>query len=603
MLSSTLEGKPSEALSQNEEFSQLTDILNRKTLRLRFPDPFEADYFALQFRKIKTRSVMCARCALLLSVAYVLSDVLLLPEEISPITVAIRAGLVIPLILFLLTIRRLKFPPRFFMATYAFIYLCAGVGIIAISAIIRVNELGIPSEGVLLVMMFGYLVMAFPFYLALSFAMVLFFLYTLAEIYLGNSLWVLLYNLFFVITANVIGAVGCYFQERSDRINYLNDRLLQLARDAAEHQNERKTYLLAEASHDLRQPLHAMTLLVEALSASSQDDVHKTLVGQLQNSLLNLNQMLGSLFDMSKLEMGVISPKRVNVNVHELLSQLNQELSSKKGVVISYHYDQFEPEDSVYVHSDPVLLGRMIRNLLENAQVHAQANNIELDFNLLQSATDQERVIIRVSDDGRGIPESQQGRVFHSFYQGPEFAGQGMGLGLSIVSNLAELLDIELSLQSKLDQGTSFTLSLPTVSPELKHEEGQLRISSTSAQKHVLLVDNEESILLSATSLLQRWGYHVSTANEINQAVQLLSDQSIDLIVTDFHFDFSETAEPLIDASFVQDSQRPIMVLTADTRINSSQFKPEDLVVFYKPIAPAKLRVAMQDMVRRRALS
>lgn len=318
------------------------------------------------------------------------------------------------------------------------------------------------------------------------------------------------------------------FRERQ-----LNQRLRQ-ALDDARQAAEAKTRFLAAASHDLRQPLHVISLVTAALRMRSLDAQSSEMVDLLGRVSASINGQLTSLLDISKLDAGLVQPCIRPVNIAQFLTNCFDAmapLASAKGV---------EPILRLNTHgavlTDPILLDRILVNLCQNAIKYTQQGVIEL---IVSDHNDQ--VVISVADTGCGIPLEQHAAVFQEFVQlsNPERdASQGLGLGLSIVQRIAKLLNIKLRLVSAPDQGTIISLYLPRV--ELSCPESVVPVVDQSAHGksvhlglNVMVVDDDIAVRQACNHLLKALGCTPLLAQDFDEAKKLAIQLQPDVLLVD----------------------------------------------------------------------
>ena len=247
--------------------------------------------------------------------------------------------------------------------------------------------------------------------------------------------------------------------ELSLRRNIENERLVsQLTQEKqrAEQANEMKSGFLAAASHDLRQPMHAITLLVEALKSHVQGTQGESLHRKVEHSVEVLGGMLDALLDVSRLDAGVIQPDYQWFSMQVLLDRLHEEfyvVADNQGLRLEMSgYDGL-------VCSDPLLLELVLRNLLSNALRHTRVGKVSLLCEPVAHGLQ-----LTVSDTGIGIAPEYLPHIFEEYYQiGNQHRDRrkGMGLGLAIVRRLEQLLGYQLQVSSSLGEGTSFVLVIP----------------------------------------------------------------------------------------------------------------------------------------------
>ncbi len=320
--------------------------------------------------------------------------------------------------------------------------------------------------------------------------------------------------------------------EESFRMRLENEdlvRQLAAARDVAVAGNHAKSRFLAAASHDLRQPLHALILQIGLLEADPRAPEAPDIVREIGELTHSLAQLLDSLLDISKLDAGVVAAETRPLHLHRLLSQLargHEPQAAARGLKL-----RLECPPDTNVVSDPLLLERVLRNLLDNALKYTQHGEIVI---VAQEAVD--GVTITVSDTGRGIPAEAQHRVFDEFYRvdvGSPQREHGLGLGLSIVRRLAQLLDTTVELRSEPGRGTSVTLRLPAAAVQ---EEGAAvrevaggRLPATK----VLVVDDQVAVRRAMRHALERFGCLVAEAESSNEAVVRSKQFEPDLVLAD----------------------------------------------------------------------
>jgi PAS domain S-box-containing protein len=236
-----------------------------------------------------------------------------------------------------------------------------------------------------------------------------------------------------------------------------------LAKAEAEKANRAKTDFLAAASHDLRQPVQSLTLLLSAIQrhVTESPKAAADLVGMARSTTESLNGMLSGILEFSRLDAGVISPVIACVDVGELIDKLAREYHHRAA---DCHLELRCAPLALRVSTDVTLLERMLRNLIENALRYTERGGV-----LVGVRRRGQRVSIEVIDTGIGIPANKQNEIFEEFRQLENPARdsrRGLGLGLSIVSRLATLLDIEVQVKSTVGRGTRFSLLLPLFDDE-----------------------------------------------------------------------------------------------------------------------------------------
>ncbi|UTA47213.1 HAMP domain-containing histidine kinase [Simiduia sp. 21SJ11W-1] len=244
------------------------------------------------------------------------------------------------------------------------------------------------------------------------------------------------------------------FRIRSEQAD--TNEQLQQALSQAEAASHAKTRFLASASHDLRQPIHTLSLFSAALSRRELDAKSQQIAHHMEGAIEALAAQLDALLDISKLDAGIVAMKPKPTQLDTLLARLYEEhLHNARQKNLHLGISALQ---KVTLNLDPVLLDRIMRNLIGNAIKYTDQGGVDIEMR-----TTSDQVVLSVTDSGRGIPAGEQRRIFEEFYQldNPERdRTKGLGLGLAIVSRLAKLMQIEISMQSAPGQGTRFSLTL-----------------------------------------------------------------------------------------------------------------------------------------------
>jgi signal transduction histidine kinase/CheY-like chemotaxis protein len=384
-------------------------------------------------------------------------------------------------------------------------------------------------------------------------------------------------------------------------IRYENERLireLQLQRQAVIHERDRaeeanraKSRFLAAASHDLRQPLHAISLYSASLSVRNADERTAELAGRINAGIGSLSSLLDGLLDISKLDAEAVLPEPSIFAIDALMLRLVSDfrpIAVAKGLAL-----ESQCPERVFVHTDALLLERILRNLLDNAVKYTSLGGVTL-----HASVDGQRVVISVMDTGDGIPEAEHERIFEEFYQisNPERdRSRGLGLGLAIVQRLSRLLGIDLRLRSRVGEGSVFTLSLPRARQDLPKPEpvaaqGDEADNTLPEGLRVLIVDDEAAIRHGMQTLLDSWGCRVTAVADTRGALEALAAGPIDVVVADFRLRGGETGVALANTARAQYGA-PVLLVTGDTAPDrlreASSF---GLTLLHKPLSERELR-------------
>jgi len=366
------------------------------------------------------------------------------------------------------------------------------------------------------------------------------------------------------------------------------------ARAAAESAGRDKTRFLAAASHDLRQPLHALALFVDALKTQAQTERGSHLIGRVETSVDTLQRLLDGLLDISKLDAGGVSPKPRPLATAALARQIETLFA---GSARERDLGLRVPASDLAVHTDPDMVGQLLRNLVANAIRYTQRGGVLLAFRRRG-----QHVRVQVWDTGIGIAEADQGAIFREFHQigNPERdRSKGVGLGLAIVDRLARLLGTRVEVRSRLGKGTVFWFDLPVAAikppPSLVPDDAP----SSSLPGTVLLVDDDVLAREGLTAALESWGYAVIAVADASAAGAWAARRlAVDLVVTDFRLPAGETAVDVLRLVHQQlGRQLPAVIVTGETdpaQLRAAQGTGH--TVLRKPVKPAELRATLERL-------
>jgi two-component system, sensor histidine kinase len=374
---------------------------------------------------------------------------------------------------------------------------------------------------------------------------------------------------------------------------------LREAREAADRANEAKSRFLATASHDLRQPLQALSLLNGTLRRIAKDGPLAAALLQEEQAITAMSRLLNALLDISKLESGAIRPEITDFKVAALFEEMRAEfaaLATNKGLRLEVE------ECNDRVHSDPSLVGQVVRNLVANAIKYTVAGRVQL-----RCLHQQSHVRLEVLDTGIGIPAPELRRIYDDFYQvgvSANASRDGYGLGLSIVSRIVELLHLKLDVRSEVGKGTVFTLSLPAseATADARAPSAHVPAPESSAKRHrskILLVEDDARVRNATRMLLKVEGYDVLAAASLAEAREIMkSNADVDLLVTDYHLGTDETGVQVIAAARQQLGEAlPAILVTGDTSSAMHGLNADPrLRVASKPVNPDELLALILDL-------
>ena len=383
----------------------------------------------------------------------------------------------------------------------------------------------------------------------------------------------------------------------------------QEARRAAEAANLAKTQFFAAASHDLRQPLHAMGLFAEALRQRNQNPEVAALVNSINESVDALEGLFGELLDITRIDTGGVDVNPAPVRMRDLFSRLRlhfEPTAFEKGLMLSFRGDQHVAQ------ADPVLLERVLRNLVSNAIRYTDDGGVLLSCRL-RTGMEGPHLLLQVWDSGIGISETSLPRIFDEFYQAQSnrplqaHHRKGLGLGLAIVQRLTALMKAPLSVRSRVGHGTVFSLRVPVGraprSMEPSPSSTQAALGLTLQGCLVLVVEDEAAVRDGLVVLLQAWGASVLAFDSV-QALQAALHGKLaaadtprpDLLLVDYRLPQGRTG---IDALQLlrqrwAGQRLPAIVITGSTMGGHEREAEEhDFHLLVKPVLPNKLRAMM----------
>ena len=373
---------------------------------------------------------------------------------------------------------------------------------------------------------------------------------------------------------------------------------LREARDAAEAANLSKDKYLAAASHDLLQPLNAARLLISTLRERKlpQNELH--LVERAHQALEGAEDLLTDLLDISKLDQAAIKPDIDIYSLDEVLLPLVSEFQSvaaAAGLQLKHYIPR------VAIKTDFRLLTRILRNFLSNACRYTDQGCVLVGARMRAGA-----LRIEVWDTGRGIPEEELQSIFLEFNQlgiGRSAKRSGVGLGLAIVDRIASMLGYQVLVRSKPGRGSVFSIDVPLAEAMPRERVAAPavvpQLGDPLPGRRLLVIDNEESILLSMAALLEQWGCTVVTATDEQSALTALDGVAPDAILADYHLDHGLTGWDVVLAVRGRFNQAlPVVMITAD---RSDQCRQQlhgcGVPVLNKPVKPGKMRSVLSHLL------
>lgn len=370
------------------------------------------------------------------------------------------------------------------------------------------------------------------------------------------------------------------------------------ARATAETANRDKTQFLAAASHDLRQPLHAMGLFGAALAARVHDPATRDIVERINGLVEALERQFTALMDISKLDAGAVSPVRARFPLAPLLARLEREFAP---LATARRLRLAITPTRVWVDSDPALLERILANFVSNAVRHTQHGGAVVGVRRRGAL-----VAIEVHDTGAGIPAAERERIFEAFYQispTPRGAGQGMGLGLAIIRRLSALLEHPIEVASTPARGSRFAVVVPraaarALSSPQAHEAGR---GGSLDGALIAVIDDESAIVDAMRVWFAQWGARVCGGGSGDEALESLGEvgRYPDLIVADYRLAGNALGTDAVARLRAELGQPiPALLISGDASVEAfAVMRASALDVLLKPVLPGDLRTLAERLL------
>jgi signal transduction histidine kinase len=364
---------------------------------------------------------------------------------------------------------------------------------------------------------------------------------------------------------------------------------VQLALEDARLANASKSRFLAAASHDLRQPLHALTMFLGTLGFHVAGDEGRRLLGRATDTLRVLDEQFNSLLDLSRFDAGAVNAKPRTFRLDELLEKIVDEFRAQaelKDLSLSF------TAVPALAWSDPLLLGRLLRNLIDNAIHYTARGGVQIRIESTESA-----FALEIRDTGPGIPADQQARVFDEYVQLDNPGRQrqrGVGLGLAIVRRIDHLLGLNLQLRSSPGRGSAFTISVPAAA-----ENAQVLPTIIGADPlafrtsgRIWILDDDATVLEGLQGQLVAWGAKVTTFADPGRLLEALRRQALkpDWILTDDMLGTQMSGLELATTVAHEFSQVRVGLITGNTEPERlALLRASGMPVIVKPATPERL--------------
>jgi len=380
----------------------------------------------------------------------------------------------------------------------------------------------------------------------------------------------------------------------------------EAARHEAEVANRAKTQFFTAASHDLRQPLHAMGLFAEALRARAHDPEVAQLVNSINESVDALEGLFSELLDISRIDSGGVEVNPANFELADIFRKVRlhfEPAAFEKGLALRIRGGKH------VALADPLLVERIVRNLVSNAIRYTQDGSV-----LLSCRRRGERLLLQVWDTGPGIRADERARIFEEFYQVAGAAvtveqKKGLGLGLAIVKRLCALMAVPLDLRSQEGRGSVFTVELPLGKgppTTARSIPGKGPIDITLDGRLIVIVEDEPAVRQGLEVLLAGWGATIVSLASVGAARAWAEAgdpaQPPALVIADYRLDNGETGVAAIDLVRERFGRGvPAIVVTGSSMTGHDKEALEhDFHLLIKPVLPNKLRAMIAFKLGRR---
>ncbi len=386
--------------------------------------------------------------------------------------------------------------------------------------------------------------------------------------------------------------------ERDRLIRDLEQRNIEVraAMGAAEQSAHARARVLAAASHDLRQPLHALSVYTAVLAANPAPEALREVATNIDQIVRSLGSLLHGLLDLSRLSTGHYTLERRTLSLEKVIGGVCAEFeraAAAQGLALIV---DIAPLQTV---GDPLAIARIARNLLDNALKYTEHGSIKVSVSV-DSTVAEHPVVLAIEDTGKGIPASEHDRIFEEFYQldnpGRD-RSKGVGLGLTIVQRLCELSGAQVSVRSEPGQGTCFRVEFPVVTATTEPSEVNLQARADISLKgvRVCLVDDETDILKSMGHLLKAWGMESFATDSVAGAEKIFQERGKpDLLITDLRLGKGEHGAALATRMRKQFGGFPVLIITGETTSAALREATErGFKLLQKPVVAETLREAI----------
>lgn len=410
-----------------------------------------------------------------------------------------------------------------------------------------------------------------------------------------------------IVTGNELEELGNQFNRMAEKLqeSYSNlERKVEERTRQLELATQAKSRFLATASHDLRQPLHALGLFVAQLRGT-RADARRRIVEQIEAALSAMNELFNALLDVTKLDAGVLTPALTEFPAAQLLERIKTTFTGaarEKGLSLRI------VATDAWVRSDFILLERIVSNFVSNAIRYTSKGRVVVGCR--KSAGE---LRIEVWDTGPGVPEDQRQNIFGEFYRLKSSTMNqpgGLGLGLAIVDRLSQLLDHPINVVSAGGKGSCFSVTVPAVAaaahPVERTTAPRPRLTLSNG-KLVVVIDNDPLVLEGMSGLISSWGCQVVTGETGSDIIRRLAGYARrpDLIISDYHLCDGYTGIDAINQlRSALDAPIPAFLMSGDVNPEPLRAaRAQGYPLLHKPVEPMALRATLTQIVKQQSES
>lgn len=351
---------------------------------------------------------------------------------------------------------------------------------------------------------------------------------------------------------------------------------LESAHAEARASDAAKTRFLAVASHDLRQPLHALSLYISALKRRVEGEEAQKIIANMERATLGMIHMFSSLLDLARIQSGVLSAQVETIAAQELFQRIAAEFANGRVTVAP---------TAALVRTDPRALEGILRNLVSNALKHGGGAA------RLEARERADGVLLCVIDQGQGIPEDKREEIFEEFTRLPGAKAEGLGLGLTIVKRTAERLGLPVVLESEEGNGALFGVLAPQAEAHSAPAKSEIAVPSLAGVK-AICVDDEPMPLAAVAQILRDAGAEVQTAQSEAELNALIDGGSKpDVIVMDLRLNGELRGVDAVTESRARLEPKPgVVLVTGDTAPDTlAMLQASGFIWMVKPAKPKQL--------------